>query len=525
MRSLLFLCLTIVLAQAQTIPQNVKVSVYGTYHPEIAIAVNPADPLNLMVASNGKQVYYSYDGGLSWNQHYQGSVYGSFSDPSVIFDYRGLGYLTMLVYNADSNIVLDRIALQRTEDGGKTFNFTGYAGKDTSTFQDKEWLATDLTSSPYKGNLYLSWTRFDELPQTEEVTKDDSSRIFFSYSSDSGTTWSPAMRISDFAGDCSDEDSTMEGAVPAVGPEGQIYISWAGLDKIWFDKSLDGGKTFGKDKIIAEQPGGWDFSIPGLWRCNGLPQTLCDTSQSSQFYGTIYVVFSDQRNGEDNTDVFLIKSNDQGENWSAAIKVNQDTGRAQQFLPWATIDPSSGYLYVVYYDRRGRQGDTTDVYLSRSVDGGETFTDFRINREPFVADSDYFLGDYIGITSYDGHIYPVWVKQNRSETSIWTALINEPVGIENQSRFLPAAFTLRQNHPNPFNATTEISFDLKRTANVTLEVFDLNGRKISTLLNGKQKAGTHWVRFDGNRLASGVYFYRLKTEGGIAQTKKMILLR
>ncbi len=518
------ICLIFVFAQAQTIPQNVQVSVYGTYHPEIAIAVNPVDPLNLMVASNGLQVYYSYNGGLSWSQHYQTSVYGNISDPSVIFDYRGLGYLTMLNYQPDSNFVLDRVVVQRSADGGKTFDHVSYAGHDTSTFQDKEWIATDLTSSPYKGNLYLAWTRFDALPHTEEVTEEDSSRIFFSFSTDSGDTWSQAFRISDFAGDCSDADSTMEGAVPAVGPQGQVYISWAGLNKIWFDKSTDGGKTFGKDKVIAKQPGGWDFDIPGLMRCNGLPQTLCDTSKSSPFYGTIYVLFSDQLNGKDNTDVFLLKSVDEGENWSESVKVNQDTGRAQQFLPWAAIDPSSGYLYVVFYDRRQRQGDTTDVYLARSIDGGETFTDFRINRESFVANAAYFLGDYIGITAFNGHVYPIWMKQVISKTTIWMALINEPVGIENSTPAIPATLSLKQNFPNPFNSATIIPFTLSHEAKVMLEVFDLNGRRIGTLLNQRLKAGAHRVSFENDHLSSGVYIVRLKSNNTV-QTRKMVLLR
>jgi len=357
------------------------------------------------------------------------------------------------------------------------------------------------------------------------LTSRDSTRIMFAYSTDSATSWSSAIRISDRQGDCSDKDSTMEGAVPAVGPQGQVYIAWAGLNKIWFDKSTDGGRTFGNDKIIAEQPGGWDFPVSGLMRCNGLPQTLCDTSKSSPFYGTIYVVFSDQRNREDNTDVFLVKSTDQGETWSAPIKVNQDTGRVQQFFPWAAIDPGSGYLYVVFYDRREHKGDTTDVYLARSTDGGETFSDFRVNQDSFVPCADYFLGDYIGITALNGNVYPVWVKMVSFKTSIYLALVSEPVGVEQSEAGVPVTPRLMQNFPNPFNPVTHIVFDLPQRSHVRVEVFDLNGRKVATLVHGWLNAGRHQTVFDATGCASGVYLYQLSTDKGFVQSKKMLLLR
>ncbi len=525
MKCFLFLVLAFSTALAQTIPPNVQVNTFGTFHPEVTIAINPADPQNLLVSSNGLQVYYSYDGGQTWGQHYQSSVYGNSGDPSVIFDYHGNAYLATLAYQADSNFVLDRIIVHRSEDGGNVWNYVYFAGFDSTTFQDKEWLAADHTSSSFKGNLYLSWTRFDACPGLTPLTSRDSTRIMFAYSTDSATSWSSAIRISDRQGDCSDKDSTTEGAVPAVGPQGQVYIAWAGLNKIWFDKSTDGGRTFGNDKIIAEQPGGWDFPVSGLMRCNGLPQTLCDTSKSSPFYGTIYVVFSDQRNGEDNTDVFLVKSTDQGETWSAPVKVNQDTGRAQQFFPWAAIDPGSGYLYVVFYDRREHKGDTTDVYLARSTDGGETFSDFRVNQDSFVPCADYFLGDYIGITALNGNVYPVWVKMVSFKTSIYLALVSEPVGVEQSEAGVPVTPRLMQNFPNPFNPVTHIVFDLPQRSHVRVEVFDLNGRKVATLVHGWLNAGRHQTVFDATGCASGVYLYQLSTDKGFVQSKKMLLLR
>jgi hypothetical protein len=86
------------------------------------------------------------------------------------------------------------------------------------------------------------------------------------------------IRISDSGGDCVDSDNTVEGAVPSVGPNGEVYIVWAGPLGLVFDKSTDGGLTFGKDKVIGNMPGGWDFAIDGLDRANGMPVTGVDLS-------------------------------------------------------------------------------------------------------------------------------------------------------------------------------------------------------------------------------------------------------
>ncbi len=86
-------------------------------------------------------------------------------------------------------------------------------------------------------------------------------------------------------------------------------------------------------------------------------------------------------------------------------------------------------------------------------------------------------------------------------------------------------FRLYQNYPNPFNPTTEIVFDLPQKARITLEVFDISGQKIATLVRGVKPAGRYHVKFDTRRLASGVYIYRLTTDQGFVQSKKMMLIR
>lgn len=91
--------------------------------------------------------------------------------------------------------------------------------------------------------------------------------------------------------------------------------------------------------------------------------------------------------------------------------------------------------------------------------------------------------------------------------------------------FVPLTFSLSQNYPNPFNPATTIGYQLAMGSEVELNVYNLLGEKVVALVKKHQPAGTYKVAFNGANLPSGVYLYRLRTENGFIQTKKMILLK
>ena len=123
----------------------------------------------------------------------------------------------------------------------------------------------------------------------------------------------------------------------------------------------------------------------------------------------------DPRNGD--PDVFVISSRDGGETWSAPTRVNDDplkNGRVQ-FFTWMSVDPVDGSVNVVFYDRRDTEGALTKVILARSVDGGKTFVNHKIDQPAFACDPKVFFGDYTGISAYNGRVIPIFMHFNEEK--------------------------------------------------------------------------------------------------------------
>jgi hypothetical protein len=99
-----------------------------------------------------------------------------------------------------------------------------------------------------------------------------------------------------------------------------------------------------------------------------------------------------------------------------------------------------------------------------------------------------------------------------------------PVGIDDQTDGLPKAFSLSQNYPNPFNPTTEIEFALPKTSDVKLEVFNLLGQRVATLVDGSVEAGYHSVTWNASQQASGVYYYKIRA-GNFTKVQSMTLVK
>jgi hypothetical protein len=497
--------------------QNVLISSQGSPN-EPSIIMDPKNPGRMVAGANLNNCYTSSDTGRTWQEKTMYSSFGVWGDPSIAVDTAGSFYYFHL-----SNMVgaswIDRIVCQKSADSGKTWSDGSYTGLNGTKAQDKQWFAIDKKTN----HMYITWTQFDTYGTPNPA---DSSIILFSKSTDGGLSWSQPKRISKFAGDCIDEDNTVEGAVPAIGPKGEIYVAWAGPKGLMFNYSLDGGNTWLAEEITVDSmPSGWDYDIPGIYRCNGLPVTACDLSNGPN-RGTIYINWSDQRKGPGNTEVWVVKSRDGGKTWSKPILVNNDNSGRQQFLTWMTIDQANGDVYFVFYDRRHYVDDSTDVYLARTSDGGQTFINKRISESPFLPNAGVFFGDYNNITAHNGIVRPIWTRLHNGQLSVWTDISDFNDHSTSLDPLLHARKLEFENYPNPAHSYTFVSFKLHATSTVNLRIVNMEGKNVAGVISGEIRAyGKYVERIDLTELglANGTYTILLEIDGVLVKSNPVVI--
>jgi hypothetical protein len=112
-----------------------------------------------------------------------------------------------------------------------------------------------------------------------------------------------------------------------------------------------------------------------------------------------------------------------------------------------------------------------------------------------------------------------------TDRGVWRRPLSEMItSVAPMTSELPLEFSLPQNYPNPFNPSTTIRYGLPHKTAVQLSIFNTLGQQVAELVNREQEAGYHEVKFDGSKLASGVYLYRIQA-GSYVATKKLLLVR
>lgn len=222
--------------------------------------------------------------------------------------------------------------------------------------------------------------------------------------------------------------------------------------------------------------------------------------------GSIFASFKDEMNGLATNPLY-----------SRAISKTVDGGETWQTLP-DTLPINSILVYVEGTENTYMYG-SGDLPLIIGSEPGYGFTaddgstwKFQSNMllEPLLSLSGTLAWAAGG--TQDGLVYK-WIGPDLN------TIVN---GIRDTKN--PESFNLAQNYPNPFNPVTVINYQLPVTSYVELTVFNILGQKVTTLVSGKQIAGTHQVNFNGSGLSGGVYFYRL-TDGSLSETKRMFLVK
>ncbi len=299
------------------------------------------------------------------------------------------------------------------------------------------------------------------------------------------------------------------GSEPIMGPHGSYLGS---IRKIYM--TSNGGISWtvqwssGSGGIVhvtfSDSHHGWVISNDGDFRNPPINHSIWHTNNGGSIWYTQYsgsgelsyssITCIDSSNvwvAEDNR---VLHSTNGGENW--AIQNTETTNHLKKIK---FIDCNNGWVI-------GTRGT-----IFHTTNGGDIW-----NRQSSGTSND--LSDVAFIDANNG-----WIV-GASGTILHTSNGGEVYVEETPSQTLPTQFVLHSSYPNPFNATTTISYELPKAETIDLKIFDLQGRLVQSLFSGHQRAGSYRTTFDGSGLASGTYFVRLQA-GMSVQTQKIILLK
>jgi hypothetical protein len=417
-------------------PTNVDVSQRSGNESEESIAVNPTNPNNIVIVTNvdfpaaGMFAAVSMDGGVTWATRLIGNndnLGAACCDPSLSFDEFGNLFLTYL-YNVGNFIP---IAL--STDGGLSFS-----------------LITNIEKPPKKTgdqNLPMSFERrglFRFVDQPTIVAGEGEVWVVFNGGGPIVATGAPVTGLGQVGSFIPAEvvpgsNNCTYGDV-AIGPNGQVMQvctlteTGQGGGKLFVNVDPDGlgPAGFGKRvSVVDTHVGGFDFIPAQQDRSVDAEPGLAWDRTGGVHNGRVYLVYTREvKNESDNTDIFVRHSDDDGQTWSAAVRVNDDNTKNSQFLPKISLDPTTGNTAVVWYDSRndlgqGGPGDTDGIpnddaqfWGAFSTDGGETFT-ANIQISAGTSNShdsrngiDY--GDYSGLSFFAGMAHPAWSDNSNS---------------------------------------------------------------------------------------------------------------
>lgn len=378
---------------------------------------------------------YSADGGASFVDAggLDGTTWGA--DPTLAVDRSGRFYFGRFASLANAS----GVTVYKSADRGVSFQRSiqpfGLGG-----ISDKPFVTTDATGGEFDGNVYLTWTSAISNVLT----------IMLSRSTDGGATFSTPIPVSPRS------VSNNQSAMPAVGPDGEVFVAWLAqdTDKIYGSRSTDGGLSFEPALPVAstDRLGSPNIctqtarsGLNGNIRAANAPIIAVDRSEGSS-RGNAYIVFSADADGSgpDMADVFLVRSRDSGASWSEPIRINDDKTTNDQWLPFVAVAPN-GALGVMWYDRRSDDRNLLiDVYMTVSTDGGSSFSrNFRItdvsfpvpdlfptNFDPRAASACY-MGSYNFMVADATHFYMAWtdnrlVASGRPDPNIYFAKVPVP---------------------------------------------------------------------------------------------------
>jgi hypothetical protein len=455
--------------------------------------------------------YYTTNSGLNWAGHdsiQNGMWNNQRSDPGPAYDKNGVVLFTHITSTTNFGGVTG-IGGEYSTNYGATFSTTYQM--DASADDDKNLAGTDDNpGSPYYGYTYAAWCRF--------TAGNYPAVIYASRTTNGGVSWATPILVN-----ATNAAHFSQGADVCVGPNGYVYIAWAQEqnaspytgDSIGFARSTNGGVSYTYNNNAFDCLGTRSTSYNGWgFRTNDFPRMDVDKSGGSR-NGWIYVVRPQINLAPAGTDgdIVMNRSTDNGVTWSAGIRVNQDAlnnGKAQWF-PAVRVDEYGG-VNVIYYDNRywANTGDSATIFVSRSIDGGTTWTDIKLSDHNFKPNWSSQIGDYIGITSGNNKIWGIWMDNKAGPCNAWVASIDLGPAIDHT----PLTNTEQITGPRTVNCTITPA-----GSGINPSLTKLNYAKNSTTwtsVNLTHGTGNNWSG-DITLSGAGIYNYYITTTDSLSR--------
>jgi len=406
----------------------------------------------------------------------------------------------------------------------------------------------------------------DDLTDIQCVDENTAWALGNGYVSSTGEYWCTLVHTTDGGNSWNKEPAGRQNNFSSISFINNTSIGWA-LGDAWNDstgqydvslfRTTDGGEVW---SVFSHPPSGGEVKFVDLnngWIVDsygdiyhtsdgGINWTRQQSGTNGYYF--LQAEFADSNHGWVVTQYYnqsnnynFLRTSDGGDSWTT---VPNFAITGFEIMSIKFIDANQGWLVE-------NGSSTYSVHIRKTTDGGLTWSNqYEINQDwaSAITFSDtcngWVFAGYWNYHTTNGGL--TWNTQETggAEGTLAAAFVNPNVGWEvgyggailhttdggetfvasKPSSKLPTHFSLEQNYPNPFNARTFISYTLPTAGKVTLEVFDVTGRKVATLMNGFQNPGRNRVPFDGTKLATGVYFYRLNVNG-VSESRKMILMK
>lgn len=426
---------------------NVQVSVArkDTAHLEVTISADPSDSRHLLACSmmtGGVGAYVSLDAGKTWLAPVVNLGAPRANDPTCAYGPGGVAYFAHKIKQTQGPSDLDRLAVHRSLDGGRTWAPMNLGPQTT----DRPWIAIDdrKQAGPL-GKLFVSYNYHvhSETAPLNHKREEFLNAVALQSSSDGGKTFTTFAMRALFG------DSAHPFRQPGMG--GTVVLS-DGTPLFLYEHAQGGGPNpeTGKTLVAASalmvgrsSDGGESldpaFKVADIQTSYNKPHTRTVTAAiaadrgNSGFRDRIYVVWGDVRNGR--TEIMLSSSSDRAATWTSPLvvsdapKVSRAAGGPDQFMPTVAVNPD-GVVGVLWYDRRDSD-DNLSYYprFSASTDGGATWLpSVRVSESPNKAEgksgTGVTSGDTAGLAaSPDGLFHALWIDNRTGVQQVWTSVI------------------------------------------------------------------------------------------------------